>query len=82
MLSWPLADVRYVWSAAYLVTCLLIANVVGQYDALRPLAERRGLGPSIVLRESLVRFDVGYASVGLVVAVATLGVAWWVARGR
>lgn len=69
------------WSV-YLAACLLVANVIGQYDAMRPIVRQRGLAPGVLLRESFTQFDVGFASVGLAVGVASLGVAWWVRRGR
>jgi hypothetical protein len=68
--------------ALYVVACLLIGNVVGQYAALRPLGEIRGLGPRFLLGEAVRRFDLAYASVGLLAGIASLAVLGWVARGK
>ena len=72
----------YVGCLVYLIACLLIGNVAGQYHALRPLCQQRGVcGSPAMLRESIVRFDVAYASVGLLVGVASIAVVGWVRRG-
>jgi hypothetical protein len=73
---------QYVGCGLYLGACLLIGNVVGQYEALRPMAERRGLGPGTVLGASLMRFDLAPASIGLLVGVTSLAVLGWIRRGR
>lgn len=75
--------VWYVGGGAYLVACLLIGNVLGQYHALWPLCQRRGIcGPSYMLGPALQQFDVAYASVGLLVGVTSLAVVGWVRRGK
>jgi hypothetical protein len=73
---------QYVGCGLYLLACLLIGNVVGQYAALRPLAEVRGLGPGTVLGAAIGRFDLAYASVGLLAGIASLAVLGWVTRGK
>ena len=65
---------QYVGCGLYLGACLLIGNVVGQYEALKPIAERRGLGPGTVLGASIMRFDVAPASIGLLVGVTSRAV--------
>ena len=72
---------QYVGCGLYLGACLLIGNVVGQYQALSPMAERRGLGPVTVLGASIMRFDLPPASVGLLVGVTSLVVLGWIRRG-
>lgn len=74
--------VQYVGCGLYLVACLLIGSVVGQYVALSPIAERRGLGPVTVLGASIMRFDLAPASIGLLVGVMSLAVLGWIRRGR
>lgn len=66
----------------YLVLCLLIGNVVGQYHALWPICRQRGLcGSRAVFDASIARFDISYAAVGLLVGVASIAVVGWVRRG-
>ena len=73
---------RYVGCCVYLVMCLLIGNVVGQYRALWPICRQRGLcGSRAMFDESIARFDIAYASVGLLVGVASIAVVGWVRRG-
>ena len=73
---------RYVGCGLYLGACLLIGSVVGQYVALSPIAEPRGLGPVTVLGASIMRFDLAPASIGLLVGVMSLAVLGWIRRGR
>ncbi len=73
---------QYVGYGLYLGACLLIGNVVGQYAELRPLAERRGLGPGTMIGASMTGFDLAPASIGLLVGVTSLAILGWIGRGR
>ena len=78
----PASRAGYVGRCVYLVMCLLIGDVVGQYHALWPICRQRGLcGSRAMFDESIARFDIAYASVGLLVGVASIAVVGWVRRG-
>ena len=71
----------YVVCLIYLVVCVLVGVVVGQYHAIWPLCQQRGLCESPAMLRAIARFDVAYASVGLLVGVASIAVVGWVRRG-
>lgn len=73
---------QYVGGGLYLSACLLIGNVIGQYLALNPIAETRGLGPGTVLGASITRFDLAPASIGLLAGVTSAAVLGWIRRGK
>ncbi len=69
-------------AALFLGACLLVGSTVGEYLALAPVADTRGLGPTAVLPAALARFDLTAAAVGLSASLLSLLVLRWVARGR
>ncbi|KRE99118.1 hypothetical protein ASG88_15415 [Nocardioides sp. Soil777] len=68
--------------ALFLGACLLVGSTVGEYLALAPVADTRGLGPSVVVPAALVSFDLTAAAVGLSAGLLSLLLVRWVARGR
>ena len=73
---------RWYAASVYLVVSVLIGSAVGQYEALAPLGERRGLPTTFVLSASFTRFDVAHALIGLVIGIASLTLLRWVRQGR
>jgi hypothetical protein len=60
-------------SCLFLVVCALVGSGIAEYRRLLPLAQERGLGTSILLKESFRRFDPAFGVVGLLVGIAILG---------
>ena len=73
---------RWYAASVYLVVSVLIGSAVGQYEALAPLGERRGLPTTFVLSASFTRFDLAHAFIGLVIGIASLTLLRWVRQGR